>query len=255
MTAKESGKSKGIGAAGQQVAPRLVRASVLPRGFWTPLLILGLAVLPVMSAKAQETQQSDQALTRTQASDPAQAPAESKNKTTGNYTVQQTIEFGYRDSLINGNIDNYDTFENLGSGLRLFNYTVDMHSINHQGPFFDNLTFSNFGYGGDPNDVSRLRVNKDKWYDFRALYRRDKNFWNYDLLANPLNPTTGPIPNGADRQFPARDGLVPPDAGLRSRLCCRNRGSGSDWVIRTMPIPAPLPPPSREGPSRFSRRP
>ena len=37
--------------------------------------------------------------------------------------------------MIGGNINNYDTFENLGSGLRLFNYTVDMHSINHQGLF------------------------------------------------------------------------------------------------------------------------
>jgi hypothetical protein len=63
-----------------------------------------------------------------------------------------------------------------------------MRSINHQGIFFDNLSFSNFGYGGDPNDVSRLRIEKNKWYDFRALYRRDKDIWNYNLLANPLNP-------------------------------------------------------------------
>ena len=74
------------------------------------------------------------------------------------------------------------------SGLRLFDYTVDMRSINHQGIFFDNLSFSNFGYGGDPNDVSRLRIEKNKWYDFRAMFRRDKNYWNYNLLANPLNP-------------------------------------------------------------------
>ena len=78
----------------------------------------------------------------------------------GNYTVQQSIEFGYRDSMIGGNLNNYDTFENLSSGLRLFDYTVNMRSINHQGIFFDNLTFSNFGYGGDPNDVSRLRIEK-----------------------------------------------------------------------------------------------
>ena len=34
---------------------------------------------------------------------------------------------------------------------------------------------SNFGYGGDPNDVSRLRVSKNKWYNFDALFRRDEN--------------------------------------------------------------------------------
>ncbi len=138
----------------------------------------------------------------TPAQTPAPATSEPPEKKAGNYTIQQSIEFGYRDSMIGGNIDNYDTFENLGSGLRLFNYTVDMRSINHQGLFFDNLTFSNFGYGGDPNDVSRLHVDKDKWYDFRAMFRRDKNFWDYNLLANPLNPTVSPIPGTATANSP-----------------------------------------------------
>ena len=89
---------------------------------------------------------------------------------------------------VNGNQDTYDTFINLGSGVRLFNYTLDMRSLNHQGVFFDDLNFSNFGYGGDPNDVSRLHIDKNKWYDFHLLFRRDKNFWDYNLFANPLNP-------------------------------------------------------------------
>ena len=58
-------------------------------------------------------------------------------------------------------------------------------------------------------------MDKDKWYDFRAMFRRDKNFWNYNLLANPLNPTTGPIPRRR-HQFAARAGSLPPHAGLRS---------------------------------------
>ena len=75
-----------------------------------------------------------------------------------------------------------------GSGVRLFDYTLEARSLDHKGFLFDNLSFSNFGYGGDPNDVSRLRVEKNKWYDFRLLFRRDKNFWDYNLFANPLNP-------------------------------------------------------------------
>jgi hypothetical protein len=113
---------------------------------------------------------------------------ESKGVTSGDYNIHSTTEFGYRASEINGNMDTYDTFVNLGSGVRLFDYTLDMRSIDHNGIFFDNLSFSNFGYGGDPNDVSRLRVEKNKWYDFRLLFRRDKNFWDYNLFANPLNP-------------------------------------------------------------------
>jgi hypothetical protein len=113
---------------------------------------------------------------------------ESKGINSGGYNIHQTIEFGYRASEISGNKDTYDTFENLGSGVRLFDYSLSMRSLDHNGLLFDNLTFSNFGYGGDPNDVTRLRIEKNKWYDFRLLFRRDKNFWDYNLYANPLNP-------------------------------------------------------------------
>jgi hypothetical protein len=113
---------------------------------------------------------------------------ESKGINSGGYNIHQTIEFGYRASEISGNQNTYDTFENLGSGVRLFDYSLSMRSLDHNGLLFDNLTFSNFGYGGDPNDVTRLRIEKNKWYDFRLLFRRDKNFWDYNLYANPLNP-------------------------------------------------------------------
>ncbi|MGB9067413.1 MAG: hypothetical protein WCC21_02485 [Candidatus Acidiferrales bacterium] len=118
----------------------------------------------------------------------AQDDTESKGINSGDYNIHQTIEFGYRASEISGNQNTYDTFENLGSGLRLFNYSFDMRSLDHKGFLFDNLSFSNFGYGGDPNDVTRLRIGKNKWYDFRMMFRRDKNFWDYNLFANPLNP-------------------------------------------------------------------
>jgi hypothetical protein len=115
-------------------------------------------------------------------------PEQSPGINSGDYNIHQTVEFGYRSSNINGNRNTYDTFENLGSGVRLLDYTFDMRSIDHRGFLFDNMSFSNFGYGGDPNDVSRLRIEKNKWYDFRLLFRRDKNFWDYNLFANPLNP-------------------------------------------------------------------
>jgi hypothetical protein len=125
---------------------------------------------------------------------PAPASEETPGRPWGNYLVHQSVEFGYRDSMIGGNQNNYATFENLQSGMRLFDYSMDMHSINHQGILFDNLSFTNFGYGGDPNNVSRLHIDKNKWYDFRAMFRRDKNFWNYDLMANPLNTSTQALP-------------------------------------------------------------
>jgi hypothetical protein len=95
------------------------------------------------------------------------ATEETKGMDSGNYNIQQSIEAGYRTTDINGNIATYDTFINLGSGIRLFDYTLDMRSLNHNGFLFDNLSFSNFGYGGDPNDVTRLRIEKNKIYDSR----------------------------------------------------------------------------------------
>jgi hypothetical protein len=115
-------------------------------------------------------------------------PSEGTN--VGNYNLQQSVELGGRISSVGGNYDVYDTFVNLGSGLRLYDQTVSMRSLNNNGWLFDNLYVSSFGYGGDPNEVTRLRMYKNKWYDFSADFKRDKYFWDYDLLANPLNPTT-----------------------------------------------------------------
>jgi hypothetical protein len=145
----------------------------------------------------------------------------------GNYNIQQTVEFGYRADWINGNNETYDTFVNLGQGVRLFNYTLEMHSIDHRGLLFDNLSFSNFGYGGDPNNVSRLHIDKNKWYDFQLLFRRDKNFWDYNLFANPLNPATSKpaialttSPNALDmvRRMQDYNLTLLPQSRLRFRL-------------------------------------
>lgn len=119
---------------------------------------------------------------------------ETKGINAGDYNIQQTIEAGYRGNWVNGDQATYDTFVNLASGMRLFDYSVNMRSLDHNGLLFDTLNFSNFGYGGDPIDVSRLRIQKNKWYDFRGLFRRDKNNWNWRLLANPLNPGSSFVP-------------------------------------------------------------
>jgi hypothetical protein len=122
---------------------------------------------------------------------PARAQDEElKGVDQGNYNIKQSIEFGGRFASIGGDTQTYDTFVNLQQGPRLLGFTLEMQSLDHHAALFDRLYFNNFGYGGDPNDVSRLRINKNKWYDFDALFRRDENVSNYSLLANPLNPTT-----------------------------------------------------------------
>src|SRR6266516_2699870 len=112
-----------------------------------------------------------------------------------NYNIKQSIEFGGRFTSTSGDPQAYNTFVNLQDGPRLLGFTTEMKSLNHHGTLFDNLYFNNYGYGGDPYDVSRLRIGKNRWYSFDAMFRKDQNFWNYSLQANPLNPTT-PFPNG-----------------------------------------------------------
>ena len=113
---------------------------------------------------------------------------------TGPWVIKQSVEFGGRITNFTGNQGTWDTFVNLGSGPRLLEYTLDMHSPTHTGLLFDDLLFSNFGYGGDPNNVSRVRAQKGKIYSFNGSFRRDQNIFDYDLLTNPLNPPNS-VPN------------------------------------------------------------
>lgn len=108
----------------------------------------------------------------------------------GPWEIKQSIEFGGRITDFTGNPGTWDTFVNLGTGPRLLEYTLDMHSPDHKGFLVDDLTFSNFGYGGDPNNLSRVRAQKGKIYSFNGSFRRDQNIFDYNLFANPLNPPT-----------------------------------------------------------------
>jgi hypothetical protein len=106
------------------------------------------------------------------------------------YVIHQSIEIGYRISEVTGSQAMYDTLVDLRTGPRFLNQTLSMQSQDHNGLLFDNLSISSFGWGGDPNNALHLRFDKNKWYEFRADFRRDQTDFNYDLLANPLNPPT-----------------------------------------------------------------
>ncbi len=104
------------------------------------------------------------------------------------FNVQNTIVLGGRATSTSGNLENYDTMVNLHSGVRLLNFNLGLRSLSGTKSWFDELQLSGFGFGGDPNDVARLRISKSKAYDFSALFRRDNYFFGYNFLANPLNP-------------------------------------------------------------------
>ena len=119
----------------------------------------------------------------------------------GNYNIKQSIEFGGRFTSVVGDEQTYDTMVNLQQGPRLLNFTTQMTSLDPRGTLVDRFYFSNFGYGGDPNVVSVIRVSKYKWYSFDGMFRHDENFWDYSLLANPFNPNA-PVANAPSNFTP-----------------------------------------------------
>src|SRR5580704_14454 len=121
---------------------------------------------------------------------PPAPPAEPDSVTRGGYQIHQSIELGYRSTDVTGSGDMYDTLVNLQTGPRILDQMLTMQSADHQGLLFDNLYLNSVGWGGDPNNYARLRADKSKCYNFQSSFRRDQSFFDYDLLANPLNPPT-----------------------------------------------------------------
>ena len=104
--------------------------------------------------------------------------------------IHQSMEIGYRVSDVTGSEQMYNSLVNQRSGPRLLEQNLSMQSQTHVGGLFDSLFINSFGWAGDPNNGLSARVDKSKWYDFRASFRRDQTDFDYNLLANPLNPST-----------------------------------------------------------------
>jgi len=143
----------------------------------------------------------------------AQTPGQgSEEKKLGGYVVTQSVELGYRITSLSsaamqacppgsdfrnssGNCADpamFNTFVNLQTGPRLLEQTLSMRAPVGTGVLFDNLFVNSFGWGGDPNNLARATVWKEKFYNLNLIFRRDQNAFDYNLLANPL--TSGVVP-------------------------------------------------------------
>lgn len=107
------------------------------------------------------------------------------------YTIHQSLDLGGHIVDYSGSGAMYNTLVNLQSGPRILAHSLQMHSVaGAKHLLFDDLSSSSTGYGGDPNNITFLRMSKGKLYDFRGLFRRDRQYFDYNLLANPLIPPT-----------------------------------------------------------------
>jgi hypothetical protein len=148
------------------------------------------AILAGVSATYGYAQQPPAVQTATQQSSKASKPAPARpadGKIMGGYQVHSMVDLGGRFAEKSGSRAMWATLVNQSTGARVLGEEVRMQSVDpRKTPFFDTLTSSSFGYGGDPYDATYLNFSKGKAYDFAASFRRDRQYFDYNLLANSL---------------------------------------------------------------------
>ena len=123
--------------------------------------------------------------------DQAPAPA-----TQDGYAVHNTVDLGGHLANISGSGDMYDTLVNIHSGPRVLGQTFTLHALpGTKHPLLDDLTAFTSGFGGDPNNFIKLDASKGKLYEFSGLFRRDRQYFDYDLLGS-VNLPTMQVPYG-----------------------------------------------------------
>jgi hypothetical protein len=124
------------------------------------------------------------------AQDTTPPPAPGDNIRFG-YVIHQSVDFGGRLVTQSGSGAMYDTLVNIQSGPRLLDSSFQMVAVNPaHAVLFDRLSSNSFGYGGDPFDGTFMTVSKGRIYNFQGNFRRDRQYFDYNLLANPLIPPT-----------------------------------------------------------------
>ena len=107
------------------------------------------------------------------------------------YVVHESLTLGGHLVTQYGSRAMYDTLVNLQSGPRILDGSLELRAVDpKRALLFDHLSTTSFGYGGDPNSFTLLSMTKGKLYDFRGSFRRDRQYFDDNLLANPLIPPT-----------------------------------------------------------------
>src|SRR5581483_9543086 len=87
------------------------------------------------------------------------------------YNITDSVELGYRFADVAGNRGVYRSDVNYGNGIRLLGSSFTMNSKDGHGRFFDEIVLNTIGLGNDPYESARLRVQKNRLYDYNMLWR------------------------------------------------------------------------------------
>jgi hypothetical protein len=113
------------------------------------------------------------------------------------YTLHESIDLGGHVANVDGSGAMYDTLVNQQTGPRILGETFELRALpNTKNTLFDRLKAFTSGLGGDPNDIAKLDFSKGDLYDFSGLFRRDRQYFDYNLLGNPNLPPGQSIPIG-----------------------------------------------------------
>jgi hypothetical protein len=113
------------------------------------------------------------------------------------YSVHESVDVGGRINQISGSGAMYDSVLNLHTGPRILDEIFEMHALpGKKSTPFDDLRAFGSGFGGDPFSIAKLDFSKSKYYEFSAMFRRDRKYFDYDLLGNPNIPGGQSIPIG-----------------------------------------------------------
>jgi hypothetical protein len=128
----------------------------------------------------------------------AQKPTSDTPMTAPNgYVLHQSVDLGGRIANPTGSAAMYDTLVNLQSGPRVLGETFVMHALpGAKNTLVDSISAFGSGFGGDPYNFAKLDASKGKVYEFSGLFRRDRQYFDYDLLGNPNIPGGQSIPIG-----------------------------------------------------------
>jgi hypothetical protein len=87
------------------------------------------------------------------------------------YNITNSFELGYRFAEVGGNHGVYRSDENFGNGVRVLGTSLTINSKDGHGRYFDAIVLNTIGLGNDPYESARLRIQKNKLYDYNMLWR------------------------------------------------------------------------------------
>src|SRR5580658_2878710 len=120
---------------------------------------------------------AQQVVTPTQ--DPVGPPA---GDNLSDYNIVNSFETGYRWTSLGGDLDEYKSQVNFDGGPRLLGSSFGMYSRDGHGKYFDELTLTTQGLGGDPYESAALRIAKNNLYRFDMTWRLN-DYYNPGLTS------------------------------------------------------------------------